>query len=350
MTFSNELRQWYRSNKRDLPWRQTTDPYRVWLSEIILQQTRVDQGISYYRKFVRSFPDVHHLAKASEDQVLKLWQGLGYYSRARNLHATAKLISSHYNGKFPGNYTELLNLKGIGPYTAAAIASFCFDEPRAVVDGNVYRVISRIFGLSDFIDTPQGKRIFQQKANELLDTSNPGEHNQAIMEFGAIHCTPRTPNCNSCPFNKVCVALQTESIAGLPQKSKKQKVKEVFFNYLVFRSQEHLWIKKREGNGIWQNLYDFPMMETDKAKENSWVARESSVRYGNEGELKPKPASKEYTHLLSHRKIHARFFIIQSTPEPSDSEKLIKIHKSEIGEYAVPRLIENFLDDHPELL
>lgn len=351
MNFPRTLNQWYRSNKRHLPWRNTTDPYKVWLSEIILQQTRVDQGMSYYLKFIEHFPTVQDLAAASEDQVLKLWQGLGYYSRARNLHSTAKTITENHLGIFPKNYKELLKLKGVGPYTAAAIASFCFDEPRAVVDGNVYRVLARVHGEFEPIDTNSGKKRFQELADEAMDEENPGEHNQAMMEFGATHCTPKLPKCISCPFNKVCVAFRTDQVELLPQKSKKQKVKHVFFNYLVFVENDHIWLRKREGNGIWKNLHDFPLIESETRNQNEWVAREGHQKYGSPIQSKePTPLENEYVHVLSHRKIHARFFIVNSKPENKPKESLIRVHKDNLDQYAIPKLIDNFLQDNLEMI
>ena len=350
MDFSRTLNQWYRRNKRDLPWRNTSDPYKVWLSEIILQQTRVDQGMSYYEKFVESFPTVNDLAQASEDQVLKLWQGLGYYSRARNLHTTAKIIVNDYNGQFPDNYKDLLNLKGVGPYTAAAISSFCFGEARAVVDGNVYRVLARIYGEFTPIDSTAGKKLFQQMADEVIDNENPGEHNQAMMEFGATHCTPKNPACDSCPFNKVCIAHRTNQVELLPQKSKKQKVKKIYFSYLVFADNDYIWLRKRSGKGIWKNLHDFPLIESETEQKSDWLARESRAKYGRiEEASKPIAVNKEYVHLLSHRKIHAKFYVVQTGPEKNASEDLIRVHKSKLEEFAVPRLVENFMNDHPEL-
>ncbi|MFZ6050829.1 A/G-specific adenine glycosylase [Halocola ammonii] len=350
MDFSRALIQWYRRHKRDLPWRNTSDPYKVWLSEIILQQTRVDQGMSYYEKFVDHFPTVNDLAQSTEDQVLKLWQGLGYYSRARNLHATSKMVVNNYNSQFPNSYKDLLKLKGVGPYTAAAIASFCFGEAKAVVDGNVYRVLARIYGEFTPIDSTAGKKLFQQKADEVIDNDDPGEHNQAMMEFGATHCTPKNPDCDSCPFNKVCIAHRTNQVAALPQKSKKQKVKHVFFNYLVFSEDDHIWLRKRSGNGIWKNLHDFPLIESEVEKEQQWLVKESNEKYGRvKDSSNPIPVEREYTHVLSHRKIHARFYVVNSQPQEDASEKLIRVHKSKLDEFAIPRLIENFVNDHPEL-
>ena len=230
MSFSKQLAQWYLQNKRDLPWRGSTNPYEIWLSEIILQQTRVDQGMGYYYKFIEHFPSVNHLAKASEDQVLKLWQGLGYYSRARNLHFSAKYIVNELNGEFPIGYTNILKLKGVGDYTASAIASICFNEPAAVVDGNVYRVLARYFGIFTPINSSKGIKEFKMLAQKLLNTEIPGTHNQAIMEFGARMCKPQNPDCEICPLNSSCVALEKKEIKMLPVKENKIKIKKRYFN------------------------------------------------------------------------------------------------------------------------
>ena len=233
MNFSNLLIQWYLHNKRDLPWRKTIDPYRIWLSEIILQQTRVDQGMAYYFKFIYNFPSVFDLAKASEEDVLKLWQGLGYYSRARNLHFSAKYIVNELKGTFPANYYNLIKLKGVGDYTASAIASICYNESTAVVDGNVYRVLARYFGINTPINTSKGIKKFKQLAQELIDSKNPGTYNQAAMELGATVCKPQKPLCNECVFNNSCVALSKNLISNLPVKVNKLKIKQRYFNYLV---------------------------------------------------------------------------------------------------------------------
>lgn len=266
MIFSKILTHWYSNNKRDFPWRQTKDPFRIWLSEIILQQTQVKQGLPYYEAFVSTYSTVFELANANESDVLKLWQGLGYYSRARNLHATAKYIANECDGIFPNNYKDLLKLKGIGDYTASAISSICFNEVSAVVDGNVYRVLSRYFGIETPINSAKGIKEFKQLAQELIDKNKPAEFNQAIMEFGAIQCKPSNPDCSVCPFNSSCVALQKNMIGLLPIKLKANKVKKRYFNFLVFVSTNRKTIlEKREGKGIWQNLYQFPLIESDKS-------------------------------------------------------------------------------------
>jgi A/G-specific adenine glycosylase len=264
MEFSNSLIHWYLQNKRDLPWRNTTNPYPIWLSEIMLQQTRVAQGLPYFLSFTDAFPTIFDLAKAEEEQVLKLWQGLGYYSRARNLHATAKYIAFELNGKFPPTYKELLKLKGVGEYTAAAIASFSYNEPVAVLDGNVFRVLSRYFNVDSDFSLPKTKTEFQQLAQEVLDKKNPAVFNQAIMEFGALQCVPKNPDCNSCILNSSCAALQHKKVSELPVKSKKTKVTNRYLNYLILKDSDCNYIvQKREGKGIWENLYEFPVLETD---------------------------------------------------------------------------------------
>ncbi|MCL4144887.1 UNVERIFIED_CONTAM: hypothetical protein GTU68_021054, partial [Idotea baltica] len=267
MFFSRKILIWYGQNKRTLPWRRTRDPYKIWLSEIMLQQTRVAQGTPYYLKFISAFPKVEDLANATEEKVLKLWQGLGYYSRARNLHATAKMVVEIYDGKFPEKHQELLKLKGVGDYTASAISSICFDEPHAVVDGNVYRVLSRYFGVQIPINSTEGIKYFKKLANEVKDAENIRDYNQGIMEFGAIQCTPKKPNCLFCPLNGSCIALKERKTDTLPIKLKKTKVRNRYFNYLVPIFSDEMGnkstvLKQRKGKGIWQNLWEFPLLET----------------------------------------------------------------------------------------
>ena len=263
--FSKKLILWYLDHKRDLPWRTTAIPYYIWLSEIILQQTRVEQGLPYYQAFVSVYPTVKKLANASEEEVLKLWQGLGYYSRARNLHTTANYVSNELSGIFPTSYKELIKLKGVGDYTASAIASICFNEATAVVDGNVYRALARYFGIATPINSSLGIKEFKNLAQQLIDVDKPGNHNQALMEFGARQCKPQNPNCEICIFNDSCIALQQKKISELPVKLKKTKVKNIYFNYivLIFKNKKTL-LQKRIGKGIWQNLYEFPLIETEK--------------------------------------------------------------------------------------
>lgn len=263
--FASYLQQWYDQHQRSLPWRQTTDPYRIWISEIILQQTKVDQGLPYYKRFVETFSTVQELAEASEDEVLRCWQGLGYYSRAKNLHATAKVISKEFNGQFPDTYNELIRLKGIGPYTAAAIASFCFKQPHAVVDGNVFRVLSRIFGIETPIHSTEGQRQFTALAQRLLDVESPDLHNQSIMEFGALQCTPKNVQCVGCIMAERCSALASGKVADLPVKLNKIKVKPRYLHYFCVEDiVNRQRLIKRDKNGLWAGLYEFPSIELDK--------------------------------------------------------------------------------------
>ena len=264
INFSQKLLKWYKINQRNLPWRDVDDPYKIWLSEIILQQTRVQQGMPYYEKFILTFPTVYDLAKASEDEILKLWEGLGYYSRARNMHFTAKYIVEELHGKFPNNYADLLKLKGVGNYTAAAIASFAFKEAVAAVDGNVYRVLARIFGIKDDIMSNQAKKIFQSLANELIPKNQPDIFNQAMMDLGSMVCKPKQPLCETCFMQEECFAFRHDEIVNLPVKSKKIKVKKRFFHFLLLENADkNIVIEQRSDNDIWKNLYQFPLIETN---------------------------------------------------------------------------------------
>ncbi len=343
MIFSKILINWYLKNKRDLPWRNTTEPYKVWLSEIMLQQTRVAQGMPYYLSFLNEFPSVFDLAEASQEKVLKLWQGLGYYSRARNLHETAKYVASELNGKFPENYTELKKLKGVGDYTAAAIASICFNEAVPVVDGNVYRVLSRYFNIETPINSGSGNKEFKALAAELLDKENPSLFNQGLMEFGALQCKPKNPLCETCPFNEACLALKYDKIQGLPVKLKKTKVKKRYFNYLVFASEDNkTLLQQRIGKGIWEGLYEFPLVETPApVEEHSLISEEKfkeivgnkpvEINIYNEAPI---------VHKLSHQHIYARFWLVQIKELKGKAVSLKNIRK-----YPVPVLIQNFLEE-----
>lgn len=312
MDFAGELISWYRKNKRNLPWRATKDPYKVWLSEIILQQTRVDQGMAYYHTFTEKYPDVHSLAGASEDQVLKTWEGLGYYSRARNLHFTARKISQELGGKFPSTHAGLLELKGVGDYTASAISSICFGEVQPVVDGNVYRFLSRYFGIKTPIDSTEGKKQFRAVAEELITTKNPGEFNQAMMEFGARQCKPVSPNCGACVFRLSCVALKKKLVAQLPVKEKKTKVTERAMTYLVIRNGNHTFIRQRTGKDIWQGLFEFPLVDFDSAQSDKQLRSTSRWKkvIGNYT-LKITATTPLITHILSHQKLSVRFVVAE---------------------------------------
>ena len=340
MEFHNILIQWYLHKKRDLPWRKTKNPYLVWLSEIMLQQTRVAQGMSYYLNFSETFPTVFDLAKASETEVLKMWQGLGYYSRARNLHFTAKYISNELNGKFPNNYKDLLKLKGIGDYTASAIASICFDEPNAVVDGNVYRVLARYFGISTPINTTKGIKEFKELAQSLIDKTQPGIYNQAIMDFGALQCKPQNPDCETCPLKVSCVSFENQLVSELPVKEKKLKVRNRFLNYLVIVTEDNKTIlQERTGKGIWQGLFEFPFIETNKIiDERMLLTSEEFQNLIPENSKIKLHNTKPIVHKLSHQHLHTQFWVVKVK-----NLENAKIHWDEIKSFPVPVLIDNFL-------
>jgi A/G-specific adenine glycosylase len=344
MRFSIDLIEWYNKNKRDLPWRNSNAPYKVWLSEIILQQTRVDQGLDYFNKFVDAYPTIQDLANASEDEVLKLWQGLGYYSRARNLHFTAKHITQQYNGIFPETYKDMLGLKGVGEYTAAAIMSFCYNQPYPVIDGNVYRVLSRIFGVETPIDSTTGKKEFKGLAEELIDLKDPATYNQAIMEFGALHCTPKTPKCDDCIFRLECFALKYNLVNQLPKKEKKLKQRNRFFNYLILKNGDNLYLKQRGNKDIWQGLYDFPLIESDK-ELNSAEKLQAQLNKSLETNtyITVNKQSESIKHILSHQKIYTIFWHIEVDNTEQFDKNYLSVSTKEINNYPVPKLIENYI-------
>ncbi len=343
MEFHKILTNWYLRKSRDLPWRKNQNPYHVWLSEIMLQQTRVAQGLPYFLKFTEAFPTVFDLANSEESKVLKLWQGLGYYSRARNLHYTAKIIANELEGQFPDNYKDLLKLKGVGDYTASAIASICFNQPNAVVDGNVYRVLSRYFGIATPINSTKGIKEFKELAQTLIDIEQPGIYNQAIMEFGALHCKPKNPLCNECPLQDSCVALEKKLISELPVKEKKIKVKKRFFNYIVIISKNNkIIMQERTQKGIWQNLHEFPLIETMHSideKElvlndqfNEICPSETTISLHNTTDI---------IHKLSHQHLFTKFWVVKTNTNDNDA-----ITWEKAKELPVPVLISNFIQDY----
>jgi len=339
LQFQQIITNWYHQNKRDLPWRTTKSAYVIWLSEIILQQTRVEQGLPYFHKFLQHYPSVSDLAVANEQEILNDWQGLGYYSRARNLHKTAKEVVEIYNGNFPKTYNELLKLTGIGPYTAAAIASFAFDEIKAVVDGNVYRVLSRVYDIEEAIDSTQGKKTFELLANELIDKKNPATYNQAIMEFGALQCVPVKPDCVACPLQFECLANKNKTITERPLKTKKTKVTPRYFVYFIELSDSQtIRIEKRKEKGIWQHLYQFPLLEFTSNKEKQAYL----------DSLKSKFISKEYKHILSHQQLFAHFAVVE--PPSEIPENQLEIALSELSNFPIPRLIDKFWEEHRGLI
>ncbi|MDC0204727.1 A/G-specific adenine glycosylase [Flavobacteriales bacterium] len=341
MDFSNTLIEWYQLNKRDLPWRNTTSAYHIWLSEIILQQTRIDQGLPYYLEFINTFPSIEKLASAKEDDILKLWQGLGYYSRARNLHYTAKEIVNNYNGKFPKDYNKLLELKGVGSYTAAAIASFAFNLPYAVVDGNVIRLLSRVFGIAIPFDTTKGKKQFQQLAQHLLIEQEAVVYNQAIMEFGALQCKPKSPNCSICPMQELCLAYHSRDINAFPVRSKKVKVKERFLHFLMIQTDNGICVGKRK-LGIWKGLYEFPFLEfSDNLPDSQVIKSDGWKKLFGQHNLEIKLDSTNFTHQLSHQKIHAKFWKIKVNK--FSIKGYPKVELKALEKYPVSRLMEKYL-------
>lgn len=314
MNFAHELLNWYQQNKRDLPWRHTTNPYVIWLSEIILQQTRVEQGLPYFHRFLEKYPSVDDFANASEDDILKLWQGLGYYSRGRNMLKTAQLIQQQFGGHFPTAYHDLIKLKGIGEYTAAAISSFAVNEARAVVDGNVYRVLARYFGIAEPINSTKGKKIFQQLADEVLNKEQPGLHNQAMMEFGAMLCKPKNPACGICPVRLGCEAFKHNAINQLPVKLKTVKIKERFFNYFLVIQNNHILMHKRTGNDIWTGLYDLPLVETTALLPAHEVIKlpEAQKNFGPNIQIKEAFGLQHFA--LTHQRLTVRFIQINNMP------------------------------------
>ena len=344
--YSKILQKWYTENKRDLPWRDVNEVYKIWISEIILQQTRVNQGLEYYLRFVQRFPDVHSLAVAPEDDVLKYWQGLGYYSRARNLHKAAKQVHERFNGVFPNQHTDILSLSGIGAYTAAAICSISYNQPYAVVDGNVYRVLSRLFAIETPIDSSGGIKQFASLAQSILDIKHPGLHNQALMEFGALQCVPVSPNCSICPLQSECKAFQTDSQSQFPVKTQKVKVKERFFNYIMIEYNQSSFIQKRIFNDIWRNLYEFPLIETDMLLTRTELLNHPQFKglFDDINTYDIQSISKPYRHILTHRIINAQFFKISISDKNHKLGNYLEIPISSIHNYAVSRLIELYLE------
>lgn len=334
--FSHALLPWYRENQRPLPWRTAPDPYRIWLSEVILQQTRVDQGTAYWHRFVERYPTVAQLAKASEDQVLRLWQGLGYYSRARNLRTAAQQVVREHGGVFPADHAALLKLRGVGDYTASAIASICFGQPEPVVDGNVFRVLSRVFGIATPIDSTIGKKEFRALAAELISREHPGDHNQAVMELGATVCTPKNPRCDECPLAPKCIAKAAGRIAELPVKSGKTRTRTRHFNYLLIEAKGGIYLRKRTGKDIWQGLWELPLIETEEPATASVLKKQGpfpSVKR-IEGPVK---------HVLSHQVIQAVFWDVHVPKRIRKPEGWVLMNEKLVERHAKPRLVERFL-------
>ncbi len=340
------LQMWFNTHKRELPWRKTNDAYKIWLSEIILQQTRVSQGLPYYNKFEHAFPSIDDFAEASEGQVLQLWQGLGYYSRGRNMLKCALQVKNQFDGRFPKTYKEMVSLPGIGDYTASAILSFAYNLPFAVLDGNVFRFLSRLYGISTAINSSEGTKVFKQLANELLDQGNPANHNQAIMEFGALHCTPKKPLCHSCPFQEDCVAVRTNKVDELPHKLKAKPRTKRYFNYLILNTKlGTTYIQQRQNKGIWQGLYEFPLIESKSALTESEILRQSKDLLNGGNNLIYKAFQTK--HVLSHQEIYAVFWTVEdSSFRFNGNSNIFEVGFEEIqSTYAVPVLIAKFLNN-----
>jgi A/G-specific adenine glycosylase len=342
MKFSNTLIHWYLQNKRDLPWRNTLNPYLIWLSEIILQQTRVAQGLPYFLKFADRFPTVFDLANADEKDVLKLWQGLGYYSRARNLHKTSKIVAFNLEGTFPDNYKDLLKLKGVGEYTAAAIASFSYNENVPVLDGNVFRVLARYFDIETDIGSSIAKKEFTALAAEVLPKGKANQFNQAIMEFGALQCVPKSPDCTVCVLNDGCLALKNKKVAQLPVKLKKTKVQKRTFNYLIFKDEEEqTLLQKRTQKGIWHNLYEFPLLETfnDLNDMETYTLIENQAFVSNKIQNIKLLNPIKITHKLSHQHLSVSFWEVSVAGTIKDG-----IDRKSAMEFPFPIVIFNFIE------
>lgn len=342
---SDKLIAWYNANKRELPWRDTEDPYKIWLSEIMLQQTQVVQGLNYYLRFTEQFPAVTDLANAPEDKVMRLWQGLGYYSRARNLHAAAKYIRDEYKGRFPLTYDGIKQLKGVGDYTAAAIASIAFNLPYAVVDGNVYRVLSRLYDVDTPINSTAGKKVFQELADMLLNTRHPGLHNSAIMEFGALWCKPVNPKCETCVLQEHCLAYKNKTVNQRPVKDKKVKITQRYFNYFIINYKNEVYIQKRMAKDIWQEMYEFLLIETDaEMPEEDMLSSKQLKKLLKKFKLLS--VTRQKKHILSHQHIYSTIYEV-AIDAPLSNAGLTKVKRSGLSEFPFPALLLKYMDKAP---
>ncbi|WP_134089671.1 A/G-specific adenine glycosylase [Olivibacter sp. XZL3] len=347
MLFAQEIVQWYHKHKRDLPWRSTTDPYIIWLSEIILQQTRVEQGLPYFHRFVATYPTVQDFANAEEDEILRLWQGLGYYSRARNMHKAAKTVIREHNGTFPKDYNSLLKLPGVGEYTAAAIASFSANEPQAVLDGNVFRVLARYFGIDEPINTNKGKKIFSGVATDMLDEKNASIYNQAVMEFGALQCKPQSPNCDICPLNTSCYARLENKVNFLPVKIKGKASKDRHFYYFILKDKDRIAMQRRGPKDIWENMYEFPLIEYPEALDLSQLKETSVFQQFFPVDSELEIISRPKKHVLSHQNIYATFIAVKNFIQSGEKKRDWNyVFIKDLDTLAKPKLIFTFLRDH----
>jgi len=343
-TIAQKITSWYKKNTRELPWRNTADPYHIWISEVILQQTRIDQGTAYYHRFLEAFPTVHHLAKASEEEVLKQWQGLGYYSRARNLHKAARQVVSDFNGKIPDTYKALIKLQGVGPYTAGAVLSIAFNQPAVAIDGNVYRVLSRLFEEPTPINSPAAYKLFSKLVESFMPTDEASAFNQGLIELGALICKPK-PICQSCPLQANCSAYANHTQLEFPVKQKKKPIKHRYFYFLDIRFKETTFVERRTAGDIWQGLYQFPLIETThKIKTATLMQMNEWQELLPEQSVSAVSVSKEFVHQLTHQRLHARFYQIELNKLPNKLatcyERISRAHLSDI---AIPRLVEKYL-------
>ena len=350
MNISDILTTWYQENKRDLPWRKVNDPYLIWISEIILQQTRIAQGMDYYLHFVERFPDIGSLAEASEDEVLRYWQGLGYYSRARNLHEAARTLARQFGGKFPTEYETIRSLKGVGHYTAAAITSLAWNLPYPVVDGNVFRVLSRLFALDTPIDTGKGKKFYTELAASIMPESGAGLHNQAIMEFGALQFVPQNPDCRHCPLQARCLGYAAGTPQAYPVKQHKTKTRNRYFHYLYIIYKDKTWLNRRSGKDIWKGLYEFPLIETDSPADFADLQRTEAFRHllSDAEELQISLDISNLKHVLTHQTLYASFYKVEINKPVASLLQYIEIPIDSLDRYAVPRLIQLYLEKTEE--
>ncbi|MDR2388944.1 MAG: A/G-specific adenine glycosylase [Tannerellaceae bacterium] len=351
MEISEILIYWYQEHKRELPWRNTDDPYLIWISEVILQQTRVAQGLDYFLRFTARFPNIRSLAEAEEDEVLKYWQGLGYYTRARNLRAAARSVMEHFAGHFPSDYRNVRSLRGIGEYTAAAIVSFAWNQPYAVVDGNVFRLLARLFAVDTPIDTARGKKEIGSLATALMNPSKSGLHNQAAMEFGALHCVPSNPDCLHCPLGNKCLGYASGSPQSYPVKRHKTKIRLRYFHYLHIVCRGETWLHRRQGKDIWTGLYEFPLIETSAPADFIALQTNETFRdfFAEAGEINVSVVLPDVKHILSHQQLHASFYRIEIERPAKALESYLRIPDEDLDGYAFPRLIRIYLDKERQL-
>ena len=344
--YSKAIIDWYKKNKRDLPWRNTKNPYRIWISEIMLQQTRVIQGLGYYSRFLQRFPDIQSLAEAKQEEVMKYWQGLGYYSRARNMHETAKSIYLDYQGVFPRRYEDVLALKGVGSYTAAAIVSLAWNQPYPVIDGNVYRVLGRLFAIDVPYDTGKGKKLYEELAYSLMDSQQAGLHNQAIMEFGALQCVPQKPDCSICPLQNTCLSFLSGVPHHFPVKQHIIKVRKRYFNYFFILHEGNTYLSHRTKKDIWEGLFEFPLIETAHSMNLEELCETETFKklFHNTGKTTFSIASDEVKHVLTHQTLHTKFYKAEIQKDNAYLKKYIKVPPEKIDDYAVSRLIHRFLE------